>query len=665
MSYPILYTSTETAFATNGVGILSDAISCTVTEERNGSYELQMQYPMDGLHFAGLVQRALITARPNQTANAQPFRIYRITKPLNGVVTVYAQHISYDLTGVVVDPFTAASAPAAMVALQSGAVNTNPFTFWTDKTTAATMKVDVPSSVRALLGGVEGSVLDTYGGEYEFDRYTVRLYGQRGLDRGVTIRYGKNLLSLEQEENCSGVYTGVYPYWANAESGELVRLPEKIVPAEGTYDFSRILPLDFSAEWQEAPTEEQLRSRAQTYIKSNSIGVPSVSLTVSFAQLEQTEEYKGMALLERVSLCDTVHVEFARLGVSATAKAITITYNVLLDRIESVELGDARASLAQTIVDQQKEIAQAPDKTFLQQAVENATAQITGNLGGYVVMHSSTGGKEPDEILVMDTPDITTATKVWRWNKSGLGYSGTGYNGPYGLAMTQDGQIVANYVATGTLNASIIGAGILQSLDEETFYLDLVGGVLKMKATSLSIEGQSVNEIAADAAADAVDAQTQTDIFNKLTNNGQLQGLYMEGGKLYINATYMKTGTVTGTGGYSYWNLETGAFRSGTSSSTRIEITPGTINQYYQNYLTGVFHSAIGKTYIGCNSQYTFLGWFSSGTPSFNYSSGGKTDSFVGITIEQVAGLIHCNATKFEIPGRIECSSLAVNGREI
>lgn len=120
MSYPILYPSTETEFASNGIGILSDAISCTVTEERNGPFELEMQYPMDGLHFDALVQRALILARPNQTANAQPYRIYRITKPLNGVVTVYAQHISYDLTGVVADPFTAASAPAAMAALQSG-----------------------------------------------------------------------------------------------------------------------------------------------------------------------------------------------------------------------------------------------------------------------------------------------------------------------------------------------------------------------------------------------------------------------------------------------------------------------------------------------------------------------------------------------------------------
>lgn len=754
MSYPILYPSTETEFASNGIGILSDAISCTVTEERNGPFELEMQYPMDGLHFDALVQRALILARPNQTANAQPYRIYRITKPLNGVVTVYAQHISYDLTGVVADPFTAASAPAAMAALQSGAVNDNTFVFWTDKTTAAVMTVAVPTSVRALLGGVEGSVLDTYGGEYEFDRYTVRLYGQRGQDRGVTIRYGKNLLSLEQEENCSGVYTGVYPYWANAESGELVRLPEKIVPAGGAYDFSRILPMDFSAEWQEAPTEAQLRSRAQAYVKANTIGVPSVSLSLSFAQLEQTEEYKGMALLERVSLCDTVHVEFARLGVSATAKAIKIVYNVLLDRIDSVDLGDARASLADTIAGQQQQIERAPEqtKTFLQQAVDRATSQITGNLGGYVVMHSSAGGKEPDEILVMDTPDITTAAKVWRWNKSGLGYSGTGYNGPYGLAMTQDGQIVADYVNTGTMNAAIIRAGILQSIDGDAFYLDLEKGILRGNFDSLSIasktvetqEGAKSKASAAQAAAeqaataytddalkdypttvttqsminqkadeiklqvdgkiDSTQAQSLIDTSIKgitlsVSNSGASSTLTLKSGsttlssasitltgvvtfadlstsgKTTINGDNITTGTIRcsllqGTMDKTncYWNTSTGEFRSGTSNGSRIDISPGTINQYYQNYLTGIFHSVYGKTYIGCNSDLLFLGWFSGGQPSVDAQNKGD-GNFTGIWMQHVNGSaygwIHCAADRFEIPGRIECGSLSVSGREI
>ena len=504
---PILFTSTETEFTSNGIGVLSDAVSCTVTEERNGAFELEMQYPVTGVHYGHIARRCLLLAKPNPVDDAQPFRIYRITRPMGGVVTVYAAHISYDLSGIPVSPFTASSAPAAMAALSANAAVACPFTFWTDKSTAATMTVPAPTSIRSLLGGSEGSLLDVYGGEYAFDGYSVRLYGQRGADRGVSIRYGKNLTDLTQEENCQSVYTGCYPYWAG-QDGALVTLPEKILAAEGTYDFVKILPLDLSVEWQEAPTPDALRERAAAYMKDNRIGTPRVSLTVSFAQLEQTEEYKGTALLERVLLCDTVNVEFPALGVSATAKCVKTVYDCLLDRYDKVELGDARATIADTLVEQSAAIEKKPDKTFLQSAVDSATSQITGNKGGYVVLHSSTGSKEPDEVLIMDNPDIATATRVWRWNKSGLGYSGTGYNGPYGLAMTQDGAIVADFIATGTLNAALaniininasnintgtlranlVKAGVLKSSDGGS-YFDLDNGNCYLGGTFKSKDG--------------------------------------------------------------------------------------------------------------------------------------------------------------------------------
>ena len=361
-------------------------------------------------------------------------------------MTVYAEHISYDLSGVPVSPFTADSAPDAMLKLQSMAAVDSPFIFWTDKSTVAAMDVPVPASTRSMLGGSDGSVLDVYGGEYKWDRYTVRLYNARGRNRGVSIRYGKNLTALEQEENISNVYTGVYPYWADVD-GNLTQLPEKIINAPGTYDFIRILPLDLSQRFDAMPTTEQLQQAAEAYMGSNNIGVPPVSLSVSFAQLGQTEEYKDLALLETVLL--------------------TI-YDVLLDRYNSVDLGDARTNIADTIAGQQQALEKAPTATDMQQAINNATGLITGNKGGYVVLHSSTGAKEPDEILIMDTPDISTAVKVWRWNKSGLGYSSTGYNGPYGLAMTADGAIVADFITAGTLTANLIRAGILSSKNGAT-----------------------------------------------------------------------------------------------------------------------------------------------------------------------------------------------------
>lgn len=478
MSKPILYASQETRFTDNGLGILSDAVSCVVTEERNGAFELEMAYPIDGIHYGQIALRSLILAKPNPTADPQPFRVYRISKPMLGIVTVYAEHISYDLSGIPVSPFEAGSAAQAMAKLQASSAVENPFTFWTDKSTAASMKVAAPASIRSLLGGREGSVLDVYGGEYAFDRYTVRLYEQRGENRGVSIRYGKNLTDLQQEENCANVYTGAYPYWSGSE-GQLVQLPEKILPADGTYGFTRILALDLSSDFEEEPTMDQLRARAQSYMKNNRIGVPDVSLAVSFVQLEQTEEYKDLALLEKVNLCDTVNVEFPALRVSAQAKCVKTIYDVLLDRYQSVELGDARTNIADTIASQQKQIERAPTITAMKQAVDSATGQITGNKGGYVVLHSSTGGKQPDEILIMDTPDIKTAQRVWRWNKAGLGYSQNGYNGPYGLAMTQDGAIVADFITAGTLSANLIKAGVLESQNGES-YFDLENGAVSI-----------------------------------------------------------------------------------------------------------------------------------------------------------------------------------------
>ena len=453
MSYPILYNATETNFDHNGIGILSACVSCEVTEEANGIFELAMQYPMDGIHYEHIADRAIIKAKADQFRQPQLFRVYAISKPMNGIVTVLAEHISYDLSGIPVRPFSASTASSALIGLKNNAVVNCPFDFWTDKTTQANFKVSVPASIRSRLGGVAGSILDVYGGEYEFDNYTVKLHNNRGMNRGVSIRYGKNLTDIQQDQNCSSVATGVYPYWVSQENGELVELPEKIINTPGTYNFVKIRTMDFSTEFETAPTEEQLRSKTQSYIKANNIGVPSVSLSVSFAQLEQTEEYKNMKLLERVSLFDTVNVEFPALGVSATAKAVKLVYDVLADRVKSVTLGSVRANIADTIANQQQEIQQTPTKSDLKKAQEAATAWLT-NGKGYAYFRKDDLGNIID-ILFMDTQDPETAVNVMRVGQSGIGFSQSGVNGPYYSAWTID----------GTFNADFIKAGSIESYD--------------------------------------------------------------------------------------------------------------------------------------------------------------------------------------------------------
>ena len=474
---PRLYDG-STGFNGNGIGALPDCVSCTVTEQRNGSFELALEYPVDGLHYESLRQRALVRAKPNPFAEEQYFRIYKISRPMNGIVTVYARHISYDLSGVPVAPCSANSASTALAALRYAAAVPCDFTLWTDKSTQADFAVTKPRSMRSALGGADGSILEVYGGEFEWDNTTVKLHSSRGQDRGVSIRYGKNLLDVKQEENCAELYTGIYPYYADSE-GAITLLPEKIVNAPGTYDFTRVLTVDLSAEFEDTPSAEELRQAAEKYIETNRIGVPAVSLTVSFAQLEQTEEYKNLALLERVGLCDTVHVRFERLGVQADAKVITTTYNVLQDRYASVELGDAKTTLADTVSGIAQDTQQAVDKTksALEKAIDRATQLITGNLGGHVVLHTGADGT-PDELLIMDTTDINTATKVWRHNLSGWGYSNTGYNGQYRLAATMDGAINADFITVGALSANLIKTGVLNgSLIQAGILQDNRGGV--------------------------------------------------------------------------------------------------------------------------------------------------------------------------------------------
>lgn len=497
MSYPILYSATETNFDHNGIGILSACVSCEVTEEANGIFELAMTYPMDGVHFAEIGDRAIIKAKADQFREPQLFRVYAISKPMDGIVTVLAEHISYDLSGIPVKPFSAPTATSALSMLKDNAVIDCPFDFWTDKGTQANFKVSVPASIRSRLGGVAGSILDVYGGEYEFDNFTVKLHNSRGQNRGVSIRYGKNLTDIQQDQNCSSVATGVYPYWVDSEGAVLVELPEKIVNAPGTYNFVKIRTLDLSSEFETQPTVDQLRSKTESYIKANNIGVPSVSLTVSFAQLEQTEEYKHLDLLERVCLFDTVNVEFPVLGVSATAKAVKMVYDVIADRVKSVTLGSVRANIAdtianqnQTIQEQNKEISKKPGMSVIETAIDSLTKTILGAKGGSVRMLDEDGDGEPDTLYIADNSNPDQAVKVWRFNYEGWGASQNGYAGPYEMGATFDDGIVADFITAGTLYGLLFKAGAIESLDGK-INIDLESGSKPIFNTGI----QTNNEI--------------------------------------------------------------------------------------------------------------------------------------------------------------------------
>lgn len=540
---PVLYPTTETEFASNGIGHLNDAITCTITEERNGAFELEMQYPISGNHFKDIGQRSLILAKPSVLQDPQPFRVYKISKPINGVCTINAEHISYDLSGIPIASINATSCGDAISQLETASSG---WSFWTDIVRAGNMRTYVPCSVRSLLGGTEGSMLDVYGGEWKWNKFLCQLYATRGTDRGVSIRYGKNLTDLTQEENCANLFTAVLCYWHKEENGvhtciQGTKNVTDVFPSR-TYLFSRTLIVDVSSEYEEQPTQATLQSRAETYIRANNVGVPSVSLTVSFVMLGETEEYKDLHLLEDVELCDTVSVKFEQLGVDAKAQVYKTSYNVLLDRYDSIELGDARTDISDTIADQQYALDHNTNEVtmdMMEQAISEATSAITGNTGGYVVMRDVNNDGKPDEILIMDTDDIATATKVWRWNSGGLGYSSTGVDGTYSTAITSDGEVVADFITTGTLSANRVRAGVLTD-NNGVVTFDLTSANLKIMFNSV------------------VDAYVMMDaggisFYRNGVKCGSISNFENRGGTTYTN-TYFRLRNTVGTVIGQFWD---------------------------------------------------------------------------------------------------------------
>lgn len=445
---PILFNENATTFTTNGEGRL-DCISCIVTEERNGMYELEMKIGVDATHADQIKANSIIVVIPSDGASLQPFRVYRITKPIDGVFSVYAQHISYQLSMIPTMPFSITASASAcndtLQGLKNNAAENCPFTFWTDVTTASPYKQDVPSSIRSRLGGVEGSVLDQFGGEYEWDGYTVKLHDHRGVTvPAVSLRYGKNITDINQEANIANTITGICPYWMSSDGETIVTLPEKVVEGQyaSQYPFKRTVPYDFSNKWEEAPTESQLRTAAQAYVNSSGIGLPVISIQVSFVALWQTEEYKEVAPLQHVKLCDLVNIEFEKFGIEETAKVVKTIYDVLGEKYESIEIGSIRTNLGTTINDQNNATTAQIKEKFGQVGTEidNATAWLTSGDGYVVAVKNSDGTWK--ELLFLDTDDMSTATNVLRVNQNGIGFSSNGVAGPYTQAWTLDGKLV-------------------------------------------------------------------------------------------------------------------------------------------------------------------------------------------------------------------------------
>lgn len=592
---PILYLNNDGSYTSNGIGRLSEILSCTVTEERNGIYECEFEYPVTGKYYQTMAQMVnnqyngsyggVIVCYHDDRKDAQPFDLYSVSSPIDGIATFSAHHISYRLCNEVVKPFSASSVAQVIGAIPDKSYPKTGFTFWTDKVTSGNFEITTPRSIRSILGGEEGSILDVYGsGEYEFDKFNVKLYQHRGVNSGVTIRYGKNLIDLTREQDSSGIYNAIAPYWTGAdennENEEVTVYLDELYVLPSQYSSSthgggvKINVVDLSGDFDSVPTQAQLRARAINLLDTAKPWRPDDTITVDFVQLWQTIEYKNVAALQRVSLCDTVSVYFPEFGIiEEEQEVVKVVYDVLLERYNEMELGTPSSSLASNLRKEllgqyENELKKLKDESYsmLDAAVEHATQLITGGLGGHVIFTLNADGK-PEEILIMDTDDKDTAVNVWRFNSGGLGHSHSGYNGPFNdVALTMDGAINANMITTGQLNANLIKAGIIQ--DQKQYnYWNMQTGEFQLKAYATTEYTDTKASGALSSAKSYADTKTaaalssaktysdgklsdydtnlnQAKIFNKLTNNGALKGIYMKNNNLYINASYIYSGTL-------------------------------------------------------------------------------------------------------------------------
>nr|DAM50341.1 MAG TPA: tail protein [Caudoviricetes sp.] len=358
---PILHEADVTSIGNYGLGALKDALSCTVSCEENGAYDLTLIYPMTGLHAELLVERRLISAAPSRYENRQLFRIYRMTQPIDGKIQAYAHHISYDLNNCIVKPFTAATLGEAITKLKAGIVGDCPFDISASYDTEGTFSVSKPMTVRAaLLSSNSDNLASVYDGVWTFDGLSCVLRKKETVDRGVKIAYGLNLLDVTQEKNIEDVYTHVYPFWMNSEKNKYYDLEP--IAASSITGYRKIYPLDLTSYYQKAPSEASMKKTADEFIQKNEIGKISVSLTVSYVQLEKCVEYTGSGQSGIILRGDTVEVRYLRLGVSATARITKTDYNALLERYDSLQVGDAKERLARTTIRERSRVTTTNDR---------------------------------------------------------------------------------------------------------------------------------------------------------------------------------------------------------------------------------------------------------------------------------------------------------------
>lgn len=413
---PILFNKNETAFDTYGLGELN-VTKGTVTRERNGNYTLYSEIPANDPMVATLDKEMKLKADAGLRTKNQTFEISRIVKDSSNIIKIYGQHISHKLEYMVLRNATAfnGSAFSALSIWRGALIGDLTFDVWSDIQTTGKGVFDISKmeNARLALGGVEGSILDIYGGEYEFDNMTVRLHKQLGRTAPTVLEYGRNILSAESDETIESAYTSVLPYATytpDKPEGDTsdsqpdpvtVTLPENYVDSKykALYAHRRIKVVDFSSEFKsdskskDIPTPDKLRKIAIDYMERNAIGKPKINIKIEYADLAKTLDYADNGWIEELELCDIVPIYYPQIGLTdETAKVTTVTYDFVNERNESVEFGDIGTNVRATM--QSRLAGRVDDIAKAQQDFENSLPDYLLNAQGNKVWYNKPDDKE-------------------------------------------------------------------------------------------------------------------------------------------------------------------------------------------------------------------------------------------------------------------------------
>ncbi|MFT8747109.1 phage tail spike protein [Liquorilactobacillus nagelii] len=554
MSVPVLYEANATDFFNKGLGTLPDALTSVVTEERNGEFIFEMTYPADGVRADLLENNRIIKVDAGHVLTDQRFVIKKTTPQMSEdgkiYIDVYAEHISYITNDLALKPSVTVSGSAndAMQQWQKAIIDSNEITADSDITTSnsTAWTIDKVQTARQALGGVDGSILDVWGGEYLFDNLHISLKKQRGSSASTLLAYGRNIISFQQEENIENTYTSIYPYAtlnsASGDTSSLYTIDNYVVDSQyvGNYPNRKILPVDFSSNFENvkvgtkasdasdsdttvymtvAEVQSQLKALAQQYITNNDVGIPTVSISVSFVDLSKTSNYADVAPLEQLDLCDIVPVRFTKLGIDTTAKVTHAEWNVLTDSYDKIELGSITPTLGQTL-NTLTTVAQAA-KQVAQDAQNNATIAWQSADGKTTTFKGSSSQAFPTAQHIGDLywRENGDTTEVYIWDGSEWAFQFSNKTGQ-NISEAVDKAMAEADTATRNANAAVETGN--QALTKAQTGIDAANAAADNASTANANASAAISNAATaiqQAQSAASDATSATNIANAVSQS--------------------------------------------------------------------------------------------------------------------------------------------------